>query len=53
MKILAHVLIVNGSSYVEKFTEKTGGFVIMKYRLQTVVELDNLMADLLCNLARS
>ncbi|MCJ1322959.1 hypothetical protein MMC15_008309 [Xylographa vitiligo] len=34
MKILARVLITNGSSYVEKFTEKTGGFVIMKYRLK-------------------
>ena len=34
MKILAHVLIVNGSSYVEKFAERTGGFVIMKHRLK-------------------
>ena len=34
MKILARVLVTNGSSYIEKFTEKTGGFVIMKYRLK-------------------
>ncbi|MCJ1399799.1 hypothetical protein MMC11_003002 [Xylographa trunciseda] len=34
MKILARVLVTNGSSYVEKFTDKTGGFVIMKYRLK-------------------
>ena len=34
MKILSHVLIVNGSSYVEKFAERTGGFVIMKHRLK-------------------
>ena len=33
-KILARVLIVNGSSYVEKFSEKTGGFVIMQHRLR-------------------
>ncbi|MCJ1396460.1 hypothetical protein MMC18_009350 [Xylographa bjoerkii] len=34
MKILARVLVTNGSSYVEKFTEKTGGFIIMKYQLK-------------------
>ena len=34
MKILARVLVVNGSSYVDKFSDKTGGFVIMRYRLR-------------------
>jgi len=33
-KILAHVLVTNGSGYVEKFTDKTGGFTIMQYRLK-------------------
>ena len=33
-KILARVLVVNGSSYVDKFSEKTGGFVIMQHRLR-------------------
>ncbi|MCJ1307953.1 hypothetical protein MMC25_001602 [Agyrium rufum] len=32
--ILARVLIINGPPYVEKFTEKGGGFVIMKHRLR-------------------
>ncbi|KAK7204492.1 hypothetical protein BZA70DRAFT_296257 [Myxozyma melibiosi] len=33
-KILARLLIVHGSSYVTKFSTKTGGFVIMKERLK-------------------
>ena len=33
-KILCRLLVVNGSSYTKKFAEKTGGFVIMKYRLK-------------------
>lgn len=33
-KILARLLVVNGSSYVKKFTEKTGGIVIMQHRLK-------------------
>ena len=33
-KLLARVLIVNGSSYVHKFSEKTGGFAILQYRLR-------------------
>jgi hypothetical protein len=32
--ILARVLVVNGSSYVKKFADKTGGFVLMKNRLR-------------------
>lgn len=32
-KILARVLIVNGQHYVEKFSDKTGGFTIMQHRL--------------------
>lgn len=32
-KILCRLLVVNDASYVKKFAEKTGGFVIMKYRL--------------------
>ncbi|MCJ1473895.1 hypothetical protein MMC13_002550 [Lambiella insularis] len=34
MKILARVLVTNGLGYVEKFADKTGGFVIMRYRLK-------------------
>ena len=33
-KILGRVLTVNGSSYVDKFSSKTGGFVIMQHRLK-------------------
>jgi hypothetical protein len=33
-KIIARVLVTNGTSYVNKFTEKTGGFVIMRHRLK-------------------
>ena len=33
-KILARLLIVNGPHYVKKFSEKTGGFVILKHRLR-------------------
>ena len=33
-KILARVLVTNGPGYVEKFTDKTGGFITMRYRLK-------------------
>ncbi|KAF2183457.1 beach-domain-containing protein [Zopfia rhizophila CBS 207.26] len=33
-KILARLLVVNGSHYVKKFSEKSGGFIIMKNRLK-------------------
>ena len=33
-KLLARVLIVNGPAYVQKFSEKTGGFVVMQHRLR-------------------
>ena len=33
-KILARLLVTNGSSYVKKFGDKTGGFTIMKNRLR-------------------
>ncbi|MCJ1251415.1 hypothetical protein MMC30_008648, partial [Trapelia coarctata] len=33
-KILARVLVTNGSGYVEKFNDKTGGFITMRYRLK-------------------
>ena len=33
-KILARTLVVHGSSYVKKFKQKTGGFVIMRHRLK-------------------
>lgn len=33
-KILARLLVVNGSNYVKKFAEKTGGIIIMQYRLK-------------------
>lgn len=32
--ILARVLVVNGASYVKKFADKTGGFILMKNRLR-------------------
>jgi beige protein homolog 1 len=33
-KILARLLVVHGSSYVKKFKQKTGGFIIMRHRLK-------------------
>lgn len=33
-KILARLLVIHGSAYVKKFTESTGGFTIMRYRLK-------------------
>lgn len=33
-KILARLLVANGPHYVRKFAEKTGGFIILKSRLQ-------------------
>jgi len=34
-KILARLLVTNGSHYVKKFADKTGGFIIMKNRLRS------------------
>ncbi|KAI9774489.1 MAG: hypothetical protein M1835_006031, partial [Candelina submexicana] len=34
LRILARLLTIHGSSYVKKFAEKTGGFVIMRHRLR-------------------
>lgn len=33
-EILARLLVINGSNYVKKFSEKTGGIVIMQHRLK-------------------
>jgi beige protein homolog 1 len=33
-KILARLLVIHGPAYVGKFTEKSGGFVIMRHRLK-------------------
>lgn len=33
-KILARLLVVHGRGYVKKFSEKTGGFAIMRHRLK-------------------
>lgn len=33
-KILSRLLITHGSTYATKFTNKTGGFAIMRYRLK-------------------
>ncbi|KAJ4299741.1 beige protein-like 1 [Kalmusia sp. IMI 367209] len=33
-KILARLLVINGPHYVKKFTDKTGGFIILKNRLR-------------------
>lgn len=33
-KILARLLVTNGPSYVKKFGDKTGGFIILKNRLR-------------------
>jgi hypothetical protein len=32
--ILARLLVVHGSSYTKKFSDKTGGFTIMRHRLK-------------------
>ena len=34
MRILARLLVVHGESYVKKFKDRTGGFVIMAHRLK-------------------
>ncbi|KAL8995248.1 MAG: hypothetical protein Q9188_006861 [Gyalolechia gomerana] len=33
-RMLARLLVINGQSYVKRFTEETGGMVILQYRLQ-------------------
>lgn len=33
-KILARLLVTNGSPYVKKFADKTGGFIVLKNRLR-------------------
>ena len=33
-RVLARVLVINGSSYVDKFSDKTGGFIVMRHRLR-------------------
>ena len=33
-KILARLLVINGTDYVQKFIDKTGGIVIMQYRFK-------------------
>ncbi|KAI1005732.1 Beige 1 [Podosphaera aphanis] len=33
-KILARLVVVHGSSYITKFSNKTGGFIIMRHRLK-------------------
>ncbi|KFY47299.1 hypothetical protein V494_00054 [Pseudogymnoascus sp. VKM F-4513 (FW-928)] len=33
-KILARLLVVHGSAYVKKFTESSGGFIVMRNRLK-------------------
>ena len=35
MKILSRLLIVHGPSYVKKFADKSGGFIILKQRLKS------------------
>ncbi|KAL8968714.1 MAG: hypothetical protein Q9183_002331, partial [Haloplaca sp. 2 TL-2023] len=34
VKILARMLVVNGANYVKRFTEETGGMIILQHRLQ-------------------
>ena len=41
-RILARLLVVHGQSYVKKFSEKSGGFYIMRYRLKRWWHLPNL-----------
>lgn len=41
-KILARLLVIHGSSYVTKFTDKTGGFTIMRNRLKRWWDLPTL-----------
>lgn len=33
-KLIARLLVVHGATYIKKFGEKTGGFVIMRHRLK-------------------
>lgn len=33
-KMLARLLVISGPAYVKKFVEKTGGMIIMQYRLK-------------------
>ncbi|KAL8870746.1 MAG: hypothetical protein Q9174_003275, partial [Haloplaca sp. 1 TL-2023] len=34
VKILARMLVANGANYVKRFTEETGGMIILQHRLQ-------------------
>ncbi|KAL8692951.1 MAG: hypothetical protein Q9218_002128 [Villophora microphyllina] len=34
MKMLAHLLLINGHGYAKKFSEDTGGMIILQHRLQ-------------------
>ncbi|KAL8933905.1 MAG: hypothetical protein Q9216_006161, partial [Gyalolechia sp. 2 TL-2023] len=34
LRMLARLLVINGQSYVKRFTEETGGMVILQHRLQ-------------------
>lgn len=35
MKILARLLVIHGPTYIKKFAEKSGGFIILKQRLKS------------------
>lgn len=41
-KILARLLVIHGSSYASKFSGKTGGFTIMRFRLKRWWDLPTL-----------
>jgi hypothetical protein len=46
-KILARLLVIHGSGYVTKFATKTGGFIIMRYRLKRWWDIPTLWPILL------
>lgn len=47
-KILARLLVVHGPVYVSKFTEKSGGFVIMRQRLKRWWDMPTLWPICFC-----
>lgn len=47
-RILARLLIIHGSGYAAKFSTKTGGFTIMRFRLKRWWDIPPLWPILLC-----
>lgn len=47
-KILARLLVIHGSGYASKFSTKTGGFTIMRFRLKRWFDTPPLWPILFC-----